>query len=205
MRVLKKVMNLYGPRKYLIDFFPRNEADLAEFEAVCRKYREVEFQGYLQLHLEESQMKESGIKAMREMKKEESLENIEKEVRTVIENYRGKSKPILEYYQQRGKLIVAPYTNSDINLMQDSVSKSLSKSDISPVNMVPFYFIDGNDQEEVYKFSIRIARAFGLRYWSVQELIAEAKQKPEVENYLSGKKPEDMESPFLVDLIFRKL
>jgi hypothetical protein len=55
----------------------------------------VQFEGYLQLLLEEEQMKDSGMKALGELKKDVPVEEVEKEVRTIIENYRAKSKAIM--------------------------------------------------------------------------------------------------------------
>jgi hypothetical protein len=43
----------------------------------------------------ESQMKESGMKTLGELKKDSSVEDIEKEVRSIIESYRAKFKLIL--------------------------------------------------------------------------------------------------------------
>lgn len=49
LKVLQKVVVLYGPRKYLVDNFPRNICDAGEFEALCGKHPEIGFEGYLQL------------------------------------------------------------------------------------------------------------------------------------------------------------
>lgn len=38
LKVLQKVIVLYGPRKYLVDNFPRNTSDASEFEALCGRH-----------------------------------------------------------------------------------------------------------------------------------------------------------------------
>lgn len=43
-------------------------------------------------------MKESGMSTLGAIKKDVAVEEIEKEVRTIIEGYRGKIKPILQHY-----------------------------------------------------------------------------------------------------------
>jgi hypothetical protein len=40
--------------------------------ALCSKYERVELLGYIYLNLSEQQMKDSGMRALKEMKKEES-------------------------------------------------------------------------------------------------------------------------------------
>lgn len=70
IRILKRIFALYGPRKYLIEGFPRNEADLSALTDLCKKYERVELLGYINLSLTEEQMKESGMRALKEMKKD---------------------------------------------------------------------------------------------------------------------------------------
>lgn len=61
-------------------------------------------------------MKESGVKALSESKKDASAEDIEKEVRGVIDNYRDKSKPVLQFYSGKQALIMAPFPKNDASL-----------------------------------------------------------------------------------------
>jgi hypothetical protein len=66
------VFSLYGPRKYLLEGFPRSESDIKELTTLFSKYPGVELLGYINLNLTELQMKDRGMKALREVKKEES-------------------------------------------------------------------------------------------------------------------------------------
>lgn len=66
------MFSLYGPRKYLLEGFPRSETDIKELTALCTKYPRVELLGYINLNLTELQMKDRGMKALKEVKKEES-------------------------------------------------------------------------------------------------------------------------------------
>ena len=65
IKIIKKVFTLYGPRKYLIEGFPRDMNDVAAFEAFMNKYSRVELMGYINIELTEQQMKESGVKALK--------------------------------------------------------------------------------------------------------------------------------------------
>jgi hypothetical protein len=67
--------------------------------------------GYINIDLTEQQMKDSGIKTLKERKKEETEENIEKEVRTVIEFHQAKINPVLAYYKEHTHFINEPWTN----------------------------------------------------------------------------------------------
>ena len=98
LNVLRRFLSLYGPRKYLIEGFPRNEADVTALNAMVKQYSRVEMMGYINIELTEQQMRDSGVRTLKERKKEESEENIEKEVRTIIEDYRNKIKPVTDYY-----------------------------------------------------------------------------------------------------------
>jgi hypothetical protein len=67
-------------------------------------------------------------------------------VRTIIESYRNKSKAILSYYKRQGKLIVAEYLNNDVELLLKTVGRELASMEISAVERVPVFFMDGNDE-----------------------------------------------------------
>ena len=52
LRVIKKVVSLYGPRKYLIEGFPRDRADLYELNRLADNHSDLEVFGYIQLEME---------------------------------------------------------------------------------------------------------------------------------------------------------
>ena len=52
---------------------------------MIKQYSRVELMGYINIELTEQQMRDSGVRTLKERKKEESEENIEKEVRAIIE------------------------------------------------------------------------------------------------------------------------
>lgn len=111
LKVLKRFLSLFGPRKYLVEGFPRNEADVTALNAMVKHYDRVELMGYINIQLAEQQMKDICVKTLKERRKDESEENIEKQVRTIIEEYRNKIKPVLDYYSSNSSFISEQWSN----------------------------------------------------------------------------------------------
>jgi adenylate kinase family enzyme len=76
LRIIKRILSLYGPRKYLLEGFPRNQADVTALSGMCTQFERVELMGYINIDMTEQQMKDSGMKALKELKKEESQDSI---------------------------------------------------------------------------------------------------------------------------------
>ena len=144
VKILKRILSLYGPRKYLLEGFPRNQADCTALEQMCSQYSRIELMGYINIELTEQQMKEAGVKMLKERKKEESDDSIETEVRQAIEEYRNKIKPVLEYYQSKTCFINEPWTNNDVYQVNLKIEAHLGKQKIQPVRNVPIHFLLGN-------------------------------------------------------------
>lgn len=89
-------------------------------------------------------MKDSGVKALKERKKEESQENIEKEVRTIIEEYRNTIKPVLSYYSSNSNFIKEDWTDSDAYQLNLRIDTALNKQNVQAVRGVPIHFLTGS-------------------------------------------------------------
>ena len=58
-------------------------------------------------------MKESGVRALKERRKEASEEEIEREVRLIIEEYRDNTGPVLSYFSEKGTLAQVKVVGGD--------------------------------------------------------------------------------------------
>jgi len=58
-------MSLYGPRKYLLEGFPRNQADVTALSGLSNQYDRVEVMGYINIEMSQHQMKDSGMRALK--------------------------------------------------------------------------------------------------------------------------------------------
>ncbi len=92
---------------------------------------------------------------------------MEKEVRSIIEDYRNKMRPVHEYYQTNSTFINLEFINEDVYQLNLKLETELSKQDLSPVRMVPVHFLQGNDSKEIATFATKLAKRFGLLAWSI--------------------------------------
>lgn len=149
-------------------------------------------------------MKTSGVSTLKERRKEESEENIEKEVRGIIEEYRNKMRKVTEHYQTKTNFISEDWINEDTYQLNRKIEAALGKQDVRPVTKVPIHFLIGNDPKEIDAFAVRLSRKFGLLAWGLEELISEARSRPECKKETEVSLAE-MEEEFIVRLIVRQI
>jgi hypothetical protein len=92
----------------------------------------------------------------------------------------------------------AGFPNNDSLLTISQVEQLLAARKVRPVSLVPFFCINGNEQKEIYLFGLKLARLFGFKFWSIDELKEEFRARPEIAKYLSETKEDDIEGSFLV-------
>lgn len=52
-------------------------------------------------------------------------------------------------------------------MLNETAKKSIALNGMAPVRGVPFLFLDGNDEKDIYRIGLRVSRMLGLKFWSI--------------------------------------
>jgi hypothetical protein len=69
---------------------------------------------------------------------------------------------------------MASFPRNDHKLTIAQAEALFAQRHIRPVQQVPLFCLNGNVCKETYAFGLRLARQFGLKFWSMEELKEEA-------------------------------
>ena len=72
-------------------------------------------------------------------------------------------------------------------MLHQNLREYLARHDVSPVERVPVYFIDGTESKEVYHMGQVLAHKLGVKYWSVSEMECQKETGEEVVERLATK------------------
>ena len=70
--------------------------------------------------------------------------------------------------------MIASFPSNDPNNTIYQVEALLTQRHVHPVKQVSLFCLNGNVRKELYWFGLKLARQFGLKFWSMDELKEEA-------------------------------